>query len=630
MYRKVLSLLSSALFLQAATMLSGQAPAPEGDPTLRINSRAVLVDVIVTDESGNPIKGLKKDDFVLKEQGKRQAVSYFEEHRGISDAQARRIQMPAMPPNSFSNYSPIGTPPAVNILLLDSLNTPATDQMYLRQSAESYLKGLKPGSRLAIFTLSLRLRAVEGFSDDPVLLAKALGYQENNRPEPAVLVPSIAESVAQDTAIGLMNQQVGAGPGGTTSEAPAAMMQSFEQFLHESQYAQTTDREYRTTQALQQLAIYLAAVPGRKNLIWLTGGFPLNMFGVSDMRFDDTVRNTINLLAASRVALYPVDVRGTWTYTVHSAENVVSHVQSTPQQLIGPALGFPPTTQDPSNINSGHSDITTTSGNLTEQTHDESASNNTSNAAMDMVAQQTGGKAFYNKNNLTGIVNKVVSGSSNFYTLSYTPPEGKMDGAFRKIHVDIPGGKYVLSYRRGYYASDEGRPGASQALLEQAVKDASRTGADPLKPFMDFGLPQTDQILYAVHISPAPGTSPTPSSANDIGHYQVDFVVNLKDIDLKLDPADGLHKGALNLSAIVYDRYGQVSSRRDNVVQLAIKPNVWEVFEKSGLQLHQDVEVPAGQFWLRTGIIDDTTHKVGTMQVPFTSVHSIQASAQAH
>lgn len=629
MYSKALNLFCSALFLQAVTMLPGQSPAPDDDATLRINSRAVLVDVIVTDESGKPVKDLKKGDFVIKEQGKRQDVSYFEEHRGLSDAQARHIQLPAMPPNSFTNYSPISTPPAVNILLLDSLNTPATDQMYLRQSAENYLKGLKPGSRLAIFTLSLRLRVVEGFSDDPALLAKALGYHQNDRPEPAVLVPSIAESVAQDTMIGLMNQQLGAGPGGTTSEAPAAMIQSFEQFLRESQYAQTADREYRTTQALQQLATYLAAVPGRKNLIWLTGGIPLNMFGVSDMRFDDTVRNTVNLLAASRVALYPVDVRGTWTYTVHSAENVVSHVQATPQQLIGPAQGFPPTTQDPSNINSGHADVTTTSGNLTQQTMEESASNNSSNAAMDMVAQQTGGKAFYNKNNLTGIVNQVVSWSSNFYTLSYTPPEGKMDGTFRKIHVDTPGGKYILSYRRGYYASEEGRPGASQAVLDQVVKDATKAGADPLKPFMDFGLPQTDQILYAVHVSPAPGTSPTPSSATDVGHFQVDFVVNLKDLDLKLDPADGLHKGMLNLSVVVYDRYGQISSRKDNVVQLAVKPNVWEVFEKTGLQLHQDVEVPVGEFWLRTGIIDDSTHRVGTMQVPFTSVHSIQASAQA-
>jgi VWFA-related protein len=426
-----------------------------------------------------------------------------------------------------------------------------------------------------------------------------------------------------------MNQQVGAGPGETTSAGSAAMIQSFEQFLAESHYAQTADREYRTSQALQQLAIYLSSVPGRKNLIWLTGAFPLNIFGVTDMRFDDTVRNTVNLLSAARVALYPVDARGAWTYAAHTAENHIDQTERTPQQLIGPPTGFPPSTTDPSNINSGHDDVTVASGSMAQAVVTESAANNSSNASMDMIAQQTGGKAFYNRNDLSGIVKQVVSGSSNFYTLSYTPPEGKMDGSFRKIHVDIPGAKYSLSYRRGYYASEEGRPGASQAVLDQALKDASRTGSDPLKPFMDFGLPQTDQILYTVQITPAAGTSATPASANDVGHYRVNFVVNLKDLDLKLDPADGLHKGMLNLSLIVYDRYGQISNRLDNVVQLAIKPNVWEVFEKSGLQLHQDVDVPAGQFWLRSGIIDDSTHKVGTMQVPFTSVHAMQASAHA-
>jgi len=584
----------------------------------------VLIDVMVTDRDGKPVKGLAKDAFRVTEQGKPQPIAYFEEHRGLAPEKQRSIAMPQLPEDVFSNYSPIGTPPAVNILLLDALNTPMLDQIYLRQAAEHYLKTLKPGSRLAIFTLGLKLRFVEGFSDDPALLAKAMGYRKNDKPEPAVLLQSQEETVAQDTVVGLMNQMVGAGAGAITSAGPAAMIQSFEQFMGETKYAQTADREYRTTQALQQLSIYLSAFPGRKNLIWMSGGFPLDLFGLTDMRFDDTIPKTVNLLAAARVALYPVDVRGTWTPELTTAENRTDETVRTPQQMIGPALGFPPAATDPSTINQGQDSVTTASGVLTQKLQSESAANNSSNATMEMVAEQTGGKAFYNKNDLSAIIDGVVTSSSDFYTISYTPTDSNMNGAFRKIGVSV-NGKYHLSYRRGYYAREDGEPGAAQEAQTRAVQHAIQTGADPLGPFMDFGLPQTEQILYTERVVPE---QQAPDAKSKGERFAVDFVVSLDDLNLKQDP-DGTRKGTLTLSLIVYDKYGQIASRREHMIALNIKPEMWETYQKNGgLQLHSDLEIPNGQYWLRTGVYDATSRKVGTMEVPFSAVHPLQASAQ--
>jgi VWFA-related protein len=617
-------ILAAALALSLSTPLIAQETPADTGTTLRVNSRAVLIDVMVTDKDGKPVKGLTKDLFRVNEQGKPQPIAYFEEHRGLTPEKQRSIAMPQLPEDVFSNYSPIGTPPAVNILLLDALNTPMPDQIYLRQAAEHYLKTLKPGSRLAIFTLGLKLRFVEGFSDDPALLATAMGYRKSDKPEPAVLLQSQEETVAQDTVVGLMNQMVGAGAGAITSAGPAAMIQSFEQFMGETKYAQTADREYRTTQALQQLSIYLSAFPGRKNLIWMSGGFPLDLFGLTDMRFDDTIPKTVNLLAAARVALYPVDVRGTWSPGLTTAENRVDETVRTPQQMIGPALGFPPAATDPSTINQGQDSVTTASGKLTQQLQSESAANNSSNAAMEMVAEQTGGKAFYNKNDLSAIIDRVVSSSSDFYTISYTPTDTNMDGAFRKIGVSVDG-KYHLSYRRGYYAREDGEPGAAQEAQTRAVQHAIQTGADPLGPFMDFGLPQTEQILYTERVVP----EQQPPDANTKGErYAVDFVVSLDDLNLKQDP-DGTRKGTLTLSLVVYDKYGQIASRREHLVALNIKPDMWETYQKNGgLQLHSDLDIPNGQFWLRTGVYDATSQKVGTMEVPFSAVHPLQASAQ--
>lgn len=613
-----------ALLLSLCTpLLTQERPADTGT-TLRVNSRAVLIDVLATDKDGRPVKGLTKESFRVTEDGKPQTIAYFEEHRGLTPQKQRSIAMPQLPEDVFSNYSPIGTPPAVNILLLDALNTPMADQIYLRQAAEHYLKTLKPGSRLAIFTLGLKLRFVEGFSDDPVLLAAAMGYRKNDKPETTVLMQSQEESLAQDTVVGLMNQMVGAGPGAITSAGPAAMIQSFQQFMGETKYAQTADREYRTTQALQQLAIYLSAFPGRKNLIWMTGAFPLDLFGLTDMRFDDTIPKTVNLLSAARVALYPVDVRGASAPNLYTGGNRVDETVRTPQQMIGPAVGFPDATADPSTINVGHDSTTVASGVLTHQLQSESSANNASNAAMEMVAQQTGGRAFYNGNDLAGILDRVVSSSSDFYTISYTPTNGDMNGAFRKISVSIEG-KYKLSYRRGYYAREEGEPGAAQEAQTRAVQHAIQTGADPLAPFMDFGLPQTEQILYTERVVP----EQQPPDAKPRGErYAVDFLVSLDDLKLTQQP-DGTRKGTLALALIVYNKYGEIANRREHLVALDIKPDAWETYQKNGgLQLHADLDVPNGQYWLRTGVYDAASRKVGTMEVPFSSVRAVQTTAQ--
>ena len=216
-----------------------------------------------------------------------------------------------MPPNVFTNFSPLTTPPAVNVLVLDALNTPMSDQMYLKKAAQHYLKTLKPGSRIAIFTMSMRLSFIQGFSDDPVVLATALGYRKNDRSEPAVLLQSQAETYAQGKTVEMMVAMEASGGNSLVFTVSPYSIAAFQQFLQETRYAQDSDREYRTLQNLNELAAFLGSFPGRKNVIWMSGSFPVELFGQTAMRFEGSIEKTVNLLSAARVAIYPVDVRGT-------------------------------------------------------------------------------------------------------------------------------------------------------------------------------------------------------------------------------------------------------------------------------------------------------------------------------
>lgn len=611
-------LLCASTVLIAQNPQSPQSPQnPQVDPnapttTLRVNSRAVLVDVLVTDKNGNPVTGLKQDAFTVSEQGKPQTISFFEEHNSAAEqARASELQMPAFPPNVFSNFSPIPAPPAVNVLLLDSLNTPMEDQVYVHAQAMKFLKSLKPGSRMAIFTMSLGLRFVQGFTDDPALLVAALGSKKRNELDVPELIKSPEDANAQTTVTGLMNQVMPAGPGGTTTAATQAMIDALTGFFSRTETAQTDDRAYRTLQNMQELATFLRGFPGRKNLIWFSEQFPLNFVGIdsaqfngtdtrTETRFEDDLKKTLNLLTAARVAVYPVDARGVKGNTFYEAGNTLSQTITDPSGVVG------------------------VNGAQVTQPMAENTQRDSDQEVMQTLARDSGGKAFVNGNDFAGIIATVVSSSSDFYTVSYMPQNEALDGKYRKVDVKIAGGKYNLSFRRGYFADSMDLPGA------QPVQSAAAAATDPLRPFMVLGMPQTEQILYKTLIQPLPPKT-EPSANDNPSHtgqrYSVDFALDTKDLNLKLEN-DGTHKGTLVVSLIVFDRYGQISSRRDHLVALNIKPETYAVFQQAGVQLHAEIEAPSSQYWLRTGIYDQASHKVGTMEVPLAAVRQMQASTR--
>ena len=600
-----------ALITVAAPLLA-QAPASDQAPesTLRITSRAVLVDVVVSDHNGKPVTGLKQDAFTVTEQDKPQSIGFFEEHTAAPPAAPPEI--PKLPTDVFSNFSPYPLPAAVNVLLLDSLNTRMESQSFVHQQALKFLKDSKPGARMAIFTLGLGLHFVQGFTDDPTLLFAALNNKKNNDVQASMMIKGQDETNAQKNLVGMMSAPEG---NGATAASPD-MIADLQKFILENDGSREVDRVLLTMQNLQRLATFLNGFPGRKNVIWFTES-PL-VAGRVDPQSEKEWQKTRNMLAAARVALYPVDARGAAVNSVFTASN-------NPNPSIGNA-----------------SQLT---ADLAGTTLAEDQERNAEQSQMQRVAEETGGRAFVNGNGLAEVMARITSDSSDFYTLSYAPTDAKMDGGYRTIDVKVAGGKYNVSFRRGYYALDAGVPGAALATRDKEIHKlaAENPGAvDPLLPFMDLGMPQSEQILYMARIQPIaakadapeqngktdPSGKPDQGKKNGGGQaYAIDFSIDLKDLDLKLD-ADGQHKGTLNVSLIAYDRYGHIAARKDHLVALNIKPDIYAVFQQSGVQLHAEIEMPKGQYWLRTGVYDQGSRKVGTMEVALSSVVPAQTAAK--
>src|SRR5260370_779704 len=128
------------LVFSASTLL---APAQAGNPhppvqTLKATARLVVVDVVVTDKNQNPVHQLKQSDFTLLEANAPQTIRHFEEHIDPELNAAPAEPMPAMAPGVFTNFSPAPPASSLNVLLLDTLNTPLKDQAFVRDQLRQH------------------------------------------------------------------------------------------------------------------------------------------------------------------------------------------------------------------------------------------------------------------------------------------------------------------------------------------------------------------------------------------------------------------------------------------------------------------------------------------------------------
>ena len=273
----------------AATTATGPAANPSGDATgapatsapagaiskapntgtvLHSQSRLVVLDVGVTDHD-KPVKGLDRNRFHVLEDGHEVPIASFEENEPPASVEIAKA--PTLPPDTYSNVPVYPETSAVNVLLLDALNTPMGDQAQVRKQMIAYLSTIKPGTALAIFTLSSRLRMVEGFTTDVAKLKEAL---ENRK-----AIARSSADVGANSSENLSSTLVQAGSSIATTNDPGTrwMVGQIMQFAADTETYETDQRVTMTLEAMSELARYLTAIPGKKNLIWFSGSFPIGL-----------------------------------------------------------------------------------------------------------------------------------------------------------------------------------------------------------------------------------------------------------------------------------------------------------------------------------------------------------------
>lgn len=539
---------------QANTNAAGQAPV------FRSNARVVLIDVIVTDKDGNPVRGLEPQDFALTDDGKQQRLSAAEEHQ---QEMQNSVPSPFVPGrNTQTNRIDSPAKGAVNVIVFDTLNATVTSKAYARAQLLKFLRRLPPGQQVALFTLRSRLQMVQDFTTS----SDALIAAAENIPTGA----NVGSSVEPVPELGLHAQMEAKGafgialpPGGAPRHAPAvlaatALAETLREFENDSKHPEIMDvRVANTLDALRDLARATASLPGRKNVIWLTNGFPLKLKEpitridekglIRERDYSDNIRQVTALLASTQVAIYPVDLKGLeadW-----NSEALEKEFARDPQY----------NTRD----------------------------------SLQTVAEETGGRAFYDRNDIDAGIARVITTDSNYYTLAYSPRNIKWDGSYHKVGVKLARKGFQLTYRRGYHAIGE------SPLTEE---QASRSLGDAL------GLDAMDSrmiVFAASFVQPEAQGQPVTIK------YSIDPDTLVLD-----DSADGNKSAAVAIAAAAWDSERQKVGEVAKKVEMALKPDQYAKTKTLGIPWTMSMALNPGTYNLKLAVIDLKSGKTGSMSVP--------------
>jgi len=410
-----------------------QQSSESGTLVIRKSVHRVILDVVVTDSNEKPVHGLTREDFSVDEDGRPQHVLSFDVH-DFNEAELPP-EVPPLPQNTFMNVPTAPERGPLNVILYDMVNMKMDDQGAARKQLLNFVGSIPNGSRFAIFVLSDGLRLVQGFTSDRRTLSATLDPKT-----PRTHVPRI--------------------------------------FLYGERYGQGNISLIRW--AFTEIAHFLEPLPGHKNVIWFTGSLPATFLPGADastggyteaFSYNDEIKEAIDAMARSQVAVYPVDVRGV----------ALTHVRANPGGVAS---------SDSVALYAGY-------------------------ATEDEIAVATGGHAFYSNNDLKDALTAATETGSSYYTLSYSPTNQNYDGQLRKLRVELSKHGYHLAYRRAYYGYNPDLPAPPRGNRRS---DPSQPPAvrDSLFANMQHGAPLTHDLLFKAHIRPvgAPARATQEQMAN--------------------------------------------------------------------------------------------------------------------
>ncbi len=565
-------------FIVLLLMLRPQA-VPQATPdqvVIEGGTHVVLLNVVAKDKHGKPVADLSRDDFVLRDNGQEQKIALF----ALEETGATATAVSNSPARLTFTNRPAPGIAAVTVFLFDELNTKLSDQELAKKDFVRYLRGLPADSRVAVFVLGDSLAMLHDFSQDMASLLAALA-KHKNRVNPEVEAATAPAASANS----LTGDQT------TTAQWDAFMQSSNQPYVD---YTETV-RATRTAAALETIAGHLQGVPGRKMLIWISGGFPIQLGlhnsvdsipqsnsnarqsggagghgrqggggggrGTSggsnpaprssgsnlattelpgtSQSYESDVARAIRALNEADVAVYPVDARGVTVAAAFQADRSSMGKRGTPPKAVAPP--------------------------------------DFNYETLETLAVETGGQAFHHINDLSAAIQEAASDARVSYALAFSPAAGSLDDSYHRLEVSVKRPDVKLRYRPGYVAARDAA--VAPSLAEAIASPVALAG-----------------IGFSVHLDPVEGG------------YKASMNIDARNITF--EPKDGKWTGSLQFLVVV----GKVEQL--TTIPLSFSDTMFHQIQEKGMVLGARVKTPPGTTGFSVGFRDVASGMVGTLHVP--------------
>ena len=498
-----------------------QQPAPQrATGVVSEGVTAVLVDIVVRDKRGQPVRDLTQADFEVIEDGVPQKIASFSRVFDGGAAPPPEVPVPPTPSGAAASASvPPAPPPSqpITAIVFDRLS-PEGRRLAV-QAAQSYLGTKDEASGyVGIFGVDIGLTPYAPFTRNARVLRQALtkmgsrGSASFNSPEQQ------QQKANADRQAGMAGQTAaaaqsaggpgaGAAVGGSPGDAMLGQMQS--NMIRDFELMERDQQGYSTINGLFAIISTLRRLPGRKSLVLFSEGLAL------PPAVQRLFLGVVDAANRANVSIYTMDAAGL------RAESPQAMIRDQVNAAGGAGGGI---------LSGGEGGADPLSKALEKN---EDVLRQDPHNGLGTLAQDTGGLAFDNTNNLRQGFDRVESDLHNYYLVGYTPTNEAFDGRFRNIGVKVARPGVTVAARKGYFAVRDsgGAPiNAWEAPALGALEQKPVPNAFPVRAGAML-FPERDRpglVPVVVDLKTAPITF-QPSADNRT--YTSDFAVIVRFLD---------------------------------------------------------------------------------------------------
>jgi VWFA-related protein len=590
-----------ALSIVAGDAQQQQPPPQRAKDVLTEGVRAVLVDVVVRDRRGQPVRDLTQSDFEVLEDGVPQTIGAFTPIFAGAPAPAPATAR-ATPPTGTGDPSgtAAGSPaadnsgPAVTALVFDRLS-PEASRLAV-QASQNYLGSKEEApSYIGIFGIDLALTPYAPFTRNARVLRQGLASMAGrasasfNSPEQRQQKAS-ADQAAASAAQTASSAAAAGGPGASAAmgSAPAAALlaQMQSKMIQDFDLMERDQQGYSTTNGLLAIIGTLRRLPGRKSIVFFSEGLKI------PPAVQRLFQGVIDAANRANVSIYTMDAAGLRAESEQAKiRDQVNQAAGGGKGILGSSGGNTPLTKALEN----NEDV------LRQDPHN----------ALGELAQDTGGLLFENTNNLRQGFDRVESDLHNYYLVGYTPTNEAYDGRFRAIEVKVKRPGVTVAARKGYFA----------------IRDA---GGMPINPW-------EAPALGALERKPVPNAFPVRAGAllfperDRLGLVPV--VVDLKTAPLTFQAAADGKTYSSDFTVLVrfLDQQNQVVRKVSQHYEVKGPLDALERAKQGEVLFYREPELPPGVYTMETVVFDAPSGKssvrLSTVEVPKDNVDSLRMSS---